>query len=85
MTAEQMEELLRRAESHDAGWYDAGWYDAQSELILLAPSLARRVLAAEKLVEAGRVMANALKGDYIVPGSARAWDDAEAAYREAGK
>jgi hypothetical protein len=45
MTAEQLEEMLHRAESHDAGWYSA-----QSELILLAPSLARRVIAAEKLV-----------------------------------
>ena len=30
----------------------------------------------QALVEAGEVMAKALRGDYIVPGSAKAWDAA---------
>ena len=35
------------------------------------------------LVEAGDVMANALRGSYIVPGSAKAWDAALAPFYEA--
>ena len=34
------------------------------------------------LVTAGNTMANALRGDYIVPGSAKAWDAALAAFQE---
>ena len=35
------------------------------------------------LREAGDVMANALRGSYIVPGSAKAWDAALAPFTEA--
>ena len=36
----------------------------------------------QALVEAGEVMAKALRGDYIVPGSAKAWDAALAQLKE---
>jgi len=39
-------------------------------------------LRVKSLVEAGEVMAKALRGDYIVPGSAKAWDAALAQLKE---
>ncbi len=39
-------------------------------------------LRVKSLVEAGEVMARALHGDYIVPGSAKAWDAAVAQLKE---
>jgi len=36
----------------------------------------------KSLVDAGEVMAKALRGDYIVPGSAKAWDAALAQLKE---
>lgn len=48
MTAEQLEELLGKLDNGHP--LDAG--RAMDELFALAPSLARRVIAAEKLVEA---------------------------------
>jgi hypothetical protein len=43
--------------------------------------LEAQVKAADALADAGSVMARALHGDYIVPGSATKWDAALAAYR----
>lgn len=43
--------------------------------------LEAQVRAADALADAGSVMARALHGDYIVPGSATKWDAALAAYR----
>lgn len=81
MTAEQLEELLHRSESHDAGWYSA-----QTELILLAPSLARRVICAEKLVES----AEAILCGLVTEDSWSAYEVSKllgeiTAYREASK
>ena len=42
-------------------------------------------LRVKSLVEAGEVMAKALRGDYIVPGSAKAWDAALAQLKETKK
>ena len=39
-------------------------------------------LRVKSLVEAGEVMAKALRGDYIVPGSAKAWDAALAQIKD---
>jgi len=39
-------------------------------------------LRVKSLVDAGEVMAKALRGDYIVPGSAKAWDAALAQLKE---
>lgn len=54
MTAEQLEELLAMLDNGRA--LDTG--RAMDELFYLAPSLARRVIAAEKLVEAARAVKN---------------------------
>lgn len=73
MTAEQLEELANGRNPSYIG------LDCEQAIT----SLARLVIAAERLVDAGCVMADALKGHYIVPGSAMAWDAALTAYREA--
>ena len=52
MTAEQLEELLGKVREAKANHYRFSEHQAYSDLLEVAPSLARRVLAAEKLVEA---------------------------------
>ena len=62
---------------------DAG--EANATLIALTPSLARRVIAAEKLVEAGNTMADAIEAGNPFSGHVGEWDEALTAYREASK
>lgn len=56
--------------------------DAVMEAGVLLQSLARRVITAEKLVEAGNVLANTAEAGW---GAISGWDEAVEAYREASK
>jgi hypothetical protein len=59
----------------------ANGLDECDEAIDRIEALEAQVKAADALADAGSVMARALHGDYIVPGSATKWDAALAAYR----
>jgi hypothetical protein len=57
-----VEGMIKSAEPMLVEAYEAELATARAEAVLIA-----------ELVEAGNVMANALRGDYIVPGSAWKW------------
>lgn len=88
MTAEQLEELLNLLNSP----YE-GRSDAEFQLKQLGPSLARKVIAAEKLVEAlsgiievGKTGYHSISGDWLVSRKLMtAASNALTAYREASK
>lgn len=65
------------AETHIDELLNKAYEEGRSEMY---NDLRKRLVAADKLVEAGGVMARALQGNYIVPGSAAKWDTAVAAY-----
>lgn len=57
------------------------WMVERKEAADRIEELEAQVRAADALVEAGNIMARALEGDYIVPGSANKWNAALATYR----
>lgn len=80
MTAEQLEELLALTGSAD----DHLHFGAVEKLKEISPSLAHRVLAAEKLVEALNGVRHYIDG-YAGCDEQEALDAALTAYREASK
>lgn len=81
MTAEQLEELLALIGGPD----DHLHFGAVEKLKEISTSLARRVIAAEKLVEAGSKLASAAEYGFVTETHISDWDKAEKAYREASK
>lgn len=70
-------ELERLVASVDMAW---GRNAKMKELENMAPSLARRVIAAEKLVESGKIMADAVGAGVASSTHVTDWDNLVTAY-----
>lgn len=63
--------------------YDRDRVEAWEYFCDIAPYLVRRVIAAEKLVDSGRAMADAAEHGHVSSTLVTEWDNAEMAYEAA--